>query len=114
MSINWDSVTDRIRAMVNATTPDDIADVAQRLGVSHVTLREGIEGRSRLSALTVIRALVKRGVDAKWMLTGDVDPSLHRRMLDATPQEIDEMIKRIIAEESRGGDSQPPGFLSPQ
>jgi DNA-binding FadR family transcriptional regulator len=103
VSIRWDAVTERIRAMVPWKTEEELSALAERIGVSETTLRESTEGRSRLASLKLIQALVRRGVDAKWMLTGDVDTSLHRRMLDSTSDEAETMIKRIVADASGPG-----------
>ena len=103
MSIRWDEVSERIRAMVPAKTHEEMIETASRLGISESVLRDGADGRSRLASLQVIQALVRRGVDAKWMLTGEVDTALHRRMLDSSPSEVEQMIRRIIADASGPG-----------
>jgi hypothetical protein len=104
MSINWQDVTDRIKAMARATTPKEEAEVAQHIGIKPEVLRAGLGGRSRLSAIKVIAALVRHGVDAKWMLTGEVNPSAHRRMLEANPDEVEAMVKALVSETSRASD----------
>jgi hypothetical protein len=83
--------------MVSAKSQEESIETARRIGVSESTLREATEGRSRLAAISVIQALVSRGVDAKWMLTGEIDSVLHRRMLEARPEQVESMIKRVTA-----------------
>jgi hypothetical protein len=109
MSINWLEVTDRLRAMVRATTPQEEAEAAKHLGVKLGVLREGLRGRSRLSAIKVIAALVRHGVDAKWMLAGEVSPNAHRRMLEASPDEVEAMVKALVSETSSASDHRVEG-----
>ena len=101
MTIRWDEVTERIRALSRVSTPEELREFAAHVGVSEIVLQGSLEGRSRLSAIKVITAFVRRGVDAKWMLTGDVDPALHRRMLEGEPDEIEGLVKTLIADISR-------------
>jgi hypothetical protein len=103
MSIDWTAVTERVRQMTRATTPEEVRELAAHIGVAEPVLQAAMVGRSRLAVIKVIAALVRRGVDARYMLTGDVDPSLMRRMLEREPHEVEDMVKRLIADLSRPG-----------
>jgi hypothetical protein len=103
LSIQWNEVTERVRQMTRATTPEEIREVAAHIGVAEPVLQAAIVGRTRLASIKVIAALVRRGIDARYMLTGDVDPSLMRRMLEREPHEVEDMVKKLIADLSRPG-----------
>ena len=106
VSVRWNEVTDRLRAISRASTPDEIRAFAQHVDVDELTLRNALEGRSRLAAIKVITSLVRHGVDANYLLTGDVDPVLYRRMLEAERDEVQQMVKQLVAGLSRGADEE--------
>ena len=97
MSVLWNEVTDRLRAMARVTTPDEVRAFADHVGIDELTVGNALNGRSRLAAIKVITALVRHGVDAKYLLTGNVDPALNRRMLEADRDELDQMVKQLVA-----------------
>jgi hypothetical protein len=101
MSIRWDEVAERIRAMARADKPEETSEMATHLGVAERLLQDSMTGRSRLAAMKVIAALVRRGVDPKWMLTGEVDPASHRRILEGSDDEVEDHVKRLVREASR-------------
>jgi hypothetical protein len=101
MSIRWDEVAERIRAMVRPDKSEEMNEMAAHLGVGERLLQDSMNGRSRLAAMKVIAALVRRGVDPKWMLTGEVDPSSHRRILEGSDDEVENHVKRLVREASR-------------
>ena len=109
MSIKWPEVTDRIRAMTRANTPGELSDIANRIGVAEFVLQQSLSGSSRLATIRVIAALVRRGIDAKWMLTGEVDPSLHKRMLETSEHHVEAMVKNLVGQLAR----EPQSGLTP-
>ena len=46
----------------------------------------------------MIAALVPRGVDACYMLTGEVNPPMLRKMADRPADEVEDMVKRMVAD----------------
>lgn len=101
MSVEWPAVTERVRQMVRATTPTEVQQFARHIGVAESDLKEAIAGARRLSTIKVIAALVPRGVDACYMLTGEVNPAMLRKMVDRPADEVEDMVKRMVADLSR-------------
>lgn len=72
----------RLRALF--MKPDDLDwdVVAARLGVSELALRMSIDPLEPHPTVEVIAAAVGRyGVDPTWLLTGEYDVDMHRRVL---------------------------------
>ena len=73
----------RIRGLLDGQDQGLIAAAARRLGVSEVALRITIDDIEPHPTLEVILAVVREyGVDPSWLLTGEYDPTSHRRALD--------------------------------
>lgn len=81
----------------------DVREVAARLGVEEQALRAAVAGRAPLPSPAVISALVRvYGLDPSWVLTGEYDQGSHRVALESERPELDALVRRMIAEESKG------------
>lgn len=108
MSLHWMEVSERIRTFVGDDSPESLQARADRLKVTVTELRQSMEGGPPVAIIRVVAAIAWRyGVDAMWLLSGESDPTAHRRALDHTRDEVEDFVRALVAELLRrpsGGD----------
>jgi len=89
------SVAARIRGLLAGQ--GDLGDLAARLRVHETALRMSVDEMSPYPTMDVIIAVVRTfGVDPHWLFTGEYDATTHRASLDANPQEISRVVRRVV------------------
>ena len=89
----------RLRELIAAQDQGDLGALARRLGVEEVSLRMSLDELSPFPTVDVMIAFVAAyGVDAKWLLTGTYDPVIHRRVLEAEPDAVGEVIRGLATD----------------
>jgi hypothetical protein len=92
-------IAGRLRELITAQDHGDLPALARRLGVEEVSLRMSLDDLSPFPTVDVMIAFVGAyGVDAKWLLTGTYDPAIHRRVLEAEPDAVGEVIRGIATD----------------
>ena len=75
----------------------DFTALAEMLDVHETALRISLDQIAPFPTLEVIAAVVARyGVDPCWLLTGEYNPELHRKTLEARTDELPAAIQAFV------------------
>jgi lambda repressor-like predicted transcriptional regulator len=89
-------ISARLRALVGELDVPALADTARRLGVDERTLRTSLDETSPFPTIDVLIAFVTAyGIDPTWLLSGVYDAGTHRRVMDADPEAVEGLIRRL-------------------
>jgi hypothetical protein len=103
-----EAIAARVRAVVRQPG-HDLDHIAGTLGVAEADLRRLIEEHERAIdtsfLIDVLGAVVRVfGLDPKWLLTGEYDPAVHRRVLElaeANPHVAQLTVREWVREQYR-------------
>ena len=113
-------VAKRVRELLGVphnVSAEDLAHWAGVLAVNEMSLRMTIDELSPHPTVEVLSAVVSfTGADPAWIVTGEYDPTTHRRVLQGKPQIIESTIREITAPPpvSGLGDVHPPASSAQQ
>ena len=106
MRVKGAEIAGRIRGLI-AGQAESLTAMAELLGVHETALRISLDDVAPYPTLEVIAAVIaKYGVDPSWLLTGEYDPEIHRRMLESRTDELPNTLSALIQPMS-----QDPGIL---
>jgi hypothetical protein len=93
---NRREIAARLRVLVGHLDAPALADTARRLGVEEPALRTSVDETSPFPTIDVLVGVVTAyGVDPNWLLTGVYDAGTHVRVLDADPDTVGGIIRRL-------------------
>jgi lambda repressor-like predicted transcriptional regulator len=95
-ALNRREIAARLRALVGELDVPALAATARRLGVDERTLRTSLDETSPFPTIDVLIAFVTSyGIDPNWLLSGVYDAGTHRRVMDAHPDAVAGIIRRL-------------------
>ena len=90
----------RLRALLGPGD-QDLAAVADRLGVAEASLASSLDHESPSQTVDVMVAFIRKfGVDAHWLLFGTYDVQTHREVLESDTGEVRGVVRRLAADAS--------------
>jgi hypothetical protein len=91
-------IADRLRKLLPA---EDLPAIAERLGVEELSLRMSVDELSPFPTIDVLAAVVQHyGVDPSYLLTGEYDAALHRKVVDADRSVIAASLEQYVGRDS--------------
>jgi hypothetical protein len=98
-------IAERLRKLLPS---QDLSAVAERLGVEEVSLRMSVDELSPFPTIDVLAAVVMHyGVDPAYLLTGEYDAAMHRKLVDADRSVIAESLQQFTRHNSGAVISRP-------